>query len=57
MTKTLTLKKEKGMKDPTDYRPARNFCPVKTLQRDDDALGPSELDWTTFCVFIIQTCN
>jgi hypothetical protein len=57
--KTLTgidlKKKDKELKDPTDYRPASNSCPVKTLQRDNDAPGPSEL--TKVCNYINETCN
>jgi hypothetical protein len=36
------MKKDRVLKDPADYRPASNSYPVKTLQRDDDALGPSD---------------
>jgi len=34
------------LRDSTDYRLAGNSYPVKTLQRDDDALGPSELEYS-----------
>ncbi|MGA8565592.1 MAG: hypothetical protein WB587_12650 [Nitrososphaeraceae archaeon] len=28
------MKKDRGLKGPTDYRPASNSYPVKALQRD-----------------------
>jgi hypothetical protein len=38
----MLMRKKRELKDPTDYRPASSSYPVKTLQRDDDALGPSD---------------
>jgi hypothetical protein len=38
------IKKERELKDPTDYRPASNSYPSQNIRRDiaDDALGPSD---------------
>jgi hypothetical protein len=41
-TANPTFQKRGVLKDPADYRPASSSYPVKTLQRDDDALGPSD---------------
>ena len=40
---SVILKKDRVLKDPTDYRPASNSYPSQIVRREDDALGPSEL--------------
>jgi hypothetical protein len=44
----LTFQNKRELKEPTDYRPACNSYPSQDIRRDDDTLGPSELE----CSFV-----